>query len=925
MTTQRGTAAPGDDAPELRRSRAALFEKLFGSAENVQMGRYVLRERIGSGAMGVVYSAHDPELDRNVAIKLIAAERDPRSASERERLVREAQAMARISHPNVVEVFDVGTVEAGVYVAMEVVDGGTLEDWLKQTPRSIDDIVAAFVQIGAGLAAAHAAGLLHRDLKPANVLVGRDGRFRVADFGLVCVADEAVASPSSPEQLGFEETVENRSLTRTGAIVGTPAFMPPEQHRGEELDPRADQYAFCASLWRALWGAPPFGRGTLHQLAQDKQHLRFAPVETSRRVPAWLDDVVRRGMQPDPDRRFASMRELLGALDRGRRGARRLRLVASASGGALLAGLVAAAFVQDATPSCDALEDDLATAWRSERMRVEAGLRGTGAVGTARAPEIMAALDDYAATLASAREASCRLDPDDPGAAARAQCFADADARWREALSLFAIAESAAVDRSSEVIDALVVPQTCLQAAGVVARDAAANARLTALTDRLASHRIAIAAGRAPDPAREIAELVAEADALGLPRVRADAELLHGRALEHEARDEEAVAAYERAYFLAYEHGLADDEHVASAKLLSILGTRMNEIDRALTWGEHAESAIERHGLPPIRRAQLDTTLCTVHERRGDKVRALELCRRAVAVAEASGDLRLLGLALSNLGGLQSRLLDHEDALQARRRAAEILAEEMSEESPFVTIARYGVGQSLADLKRFDEAEPILRDVLARFVELRGETHPHVVVVTNELAALHLERGELEQARATFALALHRARDLTAASDTVMRGEIHRNLAEVNYRLGDAISARTHAEATVVALEGPQIDDGLAEALYFLGCAAMAEGDRELATRSLRRAREAADKPGRSELRASIVFAEAQLAADTDPKQARELAARAGKGLVHARWGQAGAIESWSPAADRPGAAAWARDAMSRGLCVRASELRGER
>jgi serine/threonine protein kinase len=228
-----------------------------------RVGRYLLEDELGRGGMGVVYAAHDPELDSQIAIKLLRTA-SAEGSEGKSRLQREAQAMARLAHPNVIAVFDVGTSGEDVFVAMELCRGGTLRAY--QKVRGWRDIVAAYVQAGRGLAAAHAAGLVHRDFKPDNVLVGTDGRMRVTDFGLVRAA--GLVGPSRPANRTPDDparvtppavtSVLSSELTEAGAVMGTPMYMAPEQMTGARIDAAADQFAFAVSLWQALHHEPPY-------------------------------------------------------------------------------------------------------------------------------------------------------------------------------------------------------------------------------------------------------------------------------------------------------------------------------------------------------------------------------------------------------------------------------------------------------------------------------------------------------------------------------------------------------------------------------------------------------------------------------------------------------------------------------------------
>jgi len=231
-------------------------------------GRYTVLGEVGGGAMGVVYAAHDPQLDRKIALKVLrraaAASSDDETA--RIRMQREAQAMARLSHPNVVTIYDVGTHEGQTFVAMEFVAGQTLRQWQTGRSRTWREVIAVFLAAGRGLSAAHAAGLVHRDFKPENVLFGQDERARVGDFGLARSAETV----DSNEEGALAETAANSDdplgalLTHTGAFLGTPAYMPPEQARGQghDVDRRADVYALGVILYELLAGVRPFrGRG----------------------------------------------------------------------------------------------------------------------------------------------------------------------------------------------------------------------------------------------------------------------------------------------------------------------------------------------------------------------------------------------------------------------------------------------------------------------------------------------------------------------------------------------------------------------------------------------------------------------------------------------------------------------------------------
>ncbi|HEX8821716.1 MAG TPA: protein kinase, partial [Archangium sp.] len=234
------------------------------------VGRYLVLEKLAAGGMGVVYAAYDPELDRRVALKLLRATALGLDAEEgRQHLLREAQAMARVSHPNVVPVYDVGTFDQQVFLAMELVEAQTLRQWMQAAPRTWRQVLALFLDAGQGLAAAHAAGVVHGDFKPENLLVGTDGRIRITDFGL--------AHTATPGE------------DATPVTGGTPAYMAPEQlASGARANARTDQFSFCVSLYEALYGERPFAGSSVRDLSAEVLAGRVLAAPTGTRVPPWL-------------------------------------------------------------------------------------------------------------------------------------------------------------------------------------------------------------------------------------------------------------------------------------------------------------------------------------------------------------------------------------------------------------------------------------------------------------------------------------------------------------------------------------------------------------------------------------------------------------------------------------------------------------
>ncbi len=297
-----------------------------------QIGRFTVLKLLGSGGMGEVYAAYDPDLDRRVALKVLHAQVSQSSSSStaRARLLREAKALAKLSHPNVVAIYDVGTVNEQIFIAMEFVKGMTLTKWMRQPPepladgteskfRAWSDILALFLQAGRGLAAAHKAGIIHRDFKPDNVLLGRDGRIRVVDFGLARADGGHAERPDT-----FADAIKSLSnhtssvfelrLTRTGGMAGTPAYMAPEQYLNLQVDARTDQFSYCVALYEGLYGERPFRGDTIARVRKAVINGEIVDAPKESEVPHWLRNILLRGLSVHPGARYPSMDALLAEL-----------------------------------------------------------------------------------------------------------------------------------------------------------------------------------------------------------------------------------------------------------------------------------------------------------------------------------------------------------------------------------------------------------------------------------------------------------------------------------------------------------------------------------------------------------------------------------------------------------------------------------
>ena len=531
------------------------------------VGRYILLDQLGAGGMGVVYSAYDSQLDRKVAIKILhgwlLAGRDASDLGAR--MLREAQAMARLSHTNVVTVFDVGTFEDSVFLAMELVLGCTLRQWLK-TPRPWRERLEALKAAGRGLAAAHAADIVHRDVKPDNILVGKDGRVRVTDFGIArslgagdpstpraspgdpaTHAAHGVGSPPASIATGTGDVLSSSamldvSLTASGSILGSIGYMAPEQARGEPVDARSDQFGFAATLYFALYGERAFPSRELGPyLASLGEPVPPAPRDSP--VPVWLRRVVLRGLSAAPEARYPTMDALLAALDDDPAVRRRRWLGVGASLAAL--SLIALAWTRPGSAPkamCTEAASRLEGTWdAAKRAEVEAAF---ARLPRPLAPESLGrtadALDDYTRRWTEMRTEACvatrvKGEQSDEILGLRMGCLDD---RLREVGALVHVlvtGDEAAFEHAAEAARSLAPLSICADVATLTApvrppADPAVRGRVDAVRARIATATSENLLGRFPRARDEAAAAVKEAATLDYPPVLAEALLAQGDA-----------------------------------------------------------------------------------------------------------------------------------------------------------------------------------------------------------------------------------------------------------------------------------------------------------------------------------------------------------------------------------------------------------
>lgn len=762
-------------------------------AEPTRIGRYTIVRRLGAGGMGTVWSAYDDALDRRVAIKVLVADR---GADSRGRMLREAKALARLNHPNVVQVFEVGELGDDVYLAMEYVVGESLHTWLEQ-PRTFAAILDAFLQAGRGLEAVHGARLVHRDVKPQNVVVGTDGRVRLIDFGIARLAADETNDASAPIDLDAVDTSLDR-LTRTGQFVGTPAFMAPEQLRGLPVDARADQFGFCVSLFRAAYGTAPFAGDKVGALALNVFSGNVVDPGRVHGVPPTLLPILRRGLEVEPQARFADMRALLEALEalQPRRGrGTRLAIAAAAIAGAGLTG--AALLWSDET--CAGAEAAIGAVWNDARDRsIGTDFTDGGAASTwnhART-HLVGFVDVWTKQHRDACEVHRRGEQSATLLDRRMACLDESkrelDALLRE-LEQF---DASLVPRVVTAIADLPSPSRCadterLERAASTEPPPAIATRANELFDIVERAQAQERAGRVLQARAALEPVVAEIDALGwAPLAMALHETLARLDLD-EGRLADAEPHHLRSFHLAVAHH-DDFRAMDTAIALAInVGVQQGRFADADAWVAVADAWVERNGEVPLDRALWQHAVAGIRERQGRLDEAESLLESAAATLATLDDgsgARHLATVYNELGFVYRAQKRIDDAEQAYLTARDHWLEFYGRDHPTTTDPLNNLGTLYLDARRLDDAERVFHDVLAQRREIFGDHHPRVAHILHNLGSLEDKRGNHRDAVIYYREAVGILEETLGADDQAVATALVA-LGEAQLELGEAAQA----------------------------------------------------------------------------------------------------------------------------------------
>ena len=746
------------------------------------VGRFVLLNQLGKGGMGVVYKAYDPELDRRIAVKLLTVQplEGETYSQPRDRLVREAQALAKLNHPNVVAVYDVGTFGTGVYVAMEFVKGKTLRNWLREQKQAFEEILQVFIAAGQGLLAAHEQGIIHRDFKPENVMVGEKNRVWILDFGVAKAAsnkrENAIPQSASPLETPSEVPLLNVNLTHARGYVGTVAYMAPEQLFGRAVTEQSDQFSFCVALYEALYGTRPFSGKSISQIEQCilKDEVVF-PEKSG--VPRYLTQILARGLSKKAKDRYPSMEALLDKLKHDpeeiaqkRSSARKRKF--------LLISLVVCTIALPIViwhglryrtfHLCKAAEGEFETVWdNATKTTMRETFLATGKFFALETWErVEKTIDHYLTEWMQLRSDVCearliRGTQSEELFDLQMSCLKTRKHELKALTNIFTRADTGVVQKAVQASSSLTRIASCadekaLRAPYPPPKTAPAKAMVATIRNRIVDIEALRKTGKYREGLELAQQVALSAKAVDYRPVQA--ELLFQLGVLYERVGEYKTA--EKVFYQAEDAAAESKDALLTAKvmahLVNIVGDQQARFEEGILLARDAEAMLKVAGNDKRTLAQIFNNLAGLYYCKGNYVKALDFYRQALSMRE-----KVLGFkhpvrakTLNNMGATYYNLGEYTKALQCYHEALALQKKVLGSQHPDLAYSLNNIGNVLREQGEYRKAIGYLQQSLKFKEKLLGSEHPLVASTLYNLGATYQNLAEYQKSMEHFRKAL---------------------------------------------------------------------------------------------------------------------------------------------------------------------------
>lgn len=713
------------------------------------IGRYIILSTLGSGGMGVIYAAFDPDLDRKVAIKLIRPDRLAAFADEdkEHHLLREARILAKLSHPNLLPVFDIGHFGDQLFLSMEYIKGQTLWEWQQQSDHDWHEIIGYYLQAGEGLSAAHGSGIIHRDFKPQNVMLGDDGRIRVMDFGL-SQQTAPLDQPTTTEQ--------------SGSLYGTPVYMPPEQLRSGTTTAASDQFSFAVALYEALYGERPFKGQTPAALLESITKSEISQPRGTH-VPGWIRLILLKALQADPQQRYRDIDELLHKLQQDP-AKRRKQWLAIAVSGVAMVTIIATLYNQNNIQPCQDAGSKFAGIWdNSRKKQLQQHFLASGLpYAQGSFDKVNKLLDNYTNTWKSSHTQACeathvRGEQSERLLDLRMLCLENRRQETKALIDIFAQSEPELISKSVKAVSNLPPISSCANIKSLsnlidLPTDKTTRKSIEDINQQLAQAAAQNSAGHYKKSHALATQALQQAQVIGYPPLVAKAEFQLATSLKQLGKSAASESQYQQAFIHAIE---ARDDLLAGKSATGqvwVIGHLQSRYEDANAWGAYANAFLSRIGNPTVAQAQLLSNLGTIAQDQGDFKLALQKAEQVLALRrQALGENHeRVAVAMVNLANAHFHLNGPRQSIPYYRKAYNMYSNAVGREHPTNVLILSNLASALSESDQFDKALSVITTALDLSKKVYGEKHFETALTVQTLGNIELSLGHYEKSLAHY-------------------------------------------------------------------------------------------------------------------------------------------------------------------------------